>query len=508
MGFAGLFSQNGSPAFFNYGALDSSSNKIWLQFQPPIIQTFLYHTLEESSQLTRLDGITEKLTLQNFESFSYFISGKHSGELYSAHQYFCFDDITMLPLNFGILPEIGDTNFFIPFNNKVYNFKNIIGYNDFERNLSYPREWFQQSKGKYILFDAYPWYNDTTEIAYFRPLVNDQILSNSGLVSKSIGTSLQLQNKTYYTTNNTVIVNHEGENIPISTILDEDFVELSYIVYMRKNLALKITKLEKPFGILRYSEDIQRISGDTIYTTTHKILTSGISNFHNALGQSIDAKTFITNSAAITFTKDNQHLVTATLEQTPFALTTHAYNNKSNSIYKGTIIGRVSNQNWSDISLGNNIFTTNDQTLIQLQDGNIYPINQLSLQPNELVKISYFIDNEKDSLKPAVSMVSIIDTTIYTSVRNNKELYGIEVFPHPVSSNHTSLQYYSEVENLATITIYSIDGIVQYKTNHQLGVGTNTIQLDCTKLQSGFYYVKISASNDIPYKSIPIQIVR
>ena len=508
LGFLNAFSQKGSPAFFNYGGIDNTTNKIWLQFQPPIVQTFIYHTLEESTQLTRLDGITEKLTLQNFESFSYFITGNHSGELHSAHQFFCFDNINMFPLNFGILPEIGDTNIFIPLNNKVYNFKNIIGSYDFEKFLSYSRDWFQQNKGNYILFDVYPWNNDTTEIAYFRPLDDSLILSNTGLVAKSIGTSLQVQNKTYYTTNNTVIINHEGENIPISSIVEEDFVEISSIVYMGKNLALKITKLEKPFGILRYSEDIQRISGDTIYTATHKILQSGITKFQNTVGVETDELSFVKNSAAITFTKDNQHIVTTTLVQTPFVVTTNAYNNSSNSIFKGTVFGSVTNQNWSDISLGNNTYTTNDQTLVQLQDGNIYPINQLTLQPNELVRITYFIDNEKDSLKPVVSMVSIIDTTVYTSVRNHKNLYGIEVFPNPVTSNQTSLQYYSEHENVVTVTVYSIDGIIQTHSKHNVVNGTNSINIDCSKLHTGSYFVKIVESVNSPSISIPLQIVR
>ncbi|MBL8003842.1 MAG: T9SS type A sorting domain-containing protein [Candidatus Kapabacteria bacterium] len=507
-GFSSAFSQKGSPAFFNYGGLDNTTNKIWLQFQPPQVQTFLYHTLEESSELTRLDAITEKLTLQNFESFSYFISGKHSGELYTAHQFFCFDNIYILPLNFGILPDIGDTNMFVQLNNKFYDFKNIIGYYDIEKYMSYTREWFQQNKGSYILFNVYPWNNDTTEIANFRPLEEDQILSNSGLVSKTIGTSLQLQNKTYYTTHNTVIINHKGENIPISSILEEDFVEISYIVYMKKNLALKITKLEKPFGVLRYSEDIQRISGDTIYTTTHKILKSGITKFQNTIGLETDESSFVKNSAAITFTKYNQHIVSSSLDQTPFVLTTHAYNNSSNSIYKGTVFGRVTNQNWSDISLGNNTYTTNDQTMVQLQDGKIYQINQLSLQPNELVKISYFIDNEKDSLKPVVSMVSIIDTTVYTSITNQKNLFGIEVFPHPVTSNQTSLQYYSEHENVVTVTVYSIDGIIQTQSKHNVVNGTNSINIDCSKLPTGSYFVKIVESVNSPSISIPLQIVR
>jgi hypothetical protein len=87
---------------------------------------------------------------------------------------------------------------------------------------------------------------------------------------------------------------------------------------------------------------------------------------------------------------------------------------------------------------------------------------------------------------------TVIDQCSSSSVSENT-IIDLLIAPNP-TSDVTSIQFNSAVEETATLNLFNISGQVISSSIHNIVNGSNTIDLDLSSFEAGAYFLQISTS--------------
>lgn len=137
------------------------------------------------------------------------------------------------------------------------------------------------------------------------------------------------------------------------------------------------------------------------------------------------------------------------------------------------------------------------------QYGTGYPTISVICPTDKKIKDNLFNYSTIDQMKTAVQTV-ITDCGFSSIDENSENLIGLIVSPNP-TTDFTTIQFTSEIEKFATVSLYSVTGQLISTTTHPVSSGSNKIELNMMGVQAGSYFVNIHTNNS---SNKMIQIVK
>lgn len=92
--------------------------------------------------------------------------------------------------------------------------------------------------------------------------------------------------------------------------------------------------------------------------------------------------------------------------------------------------------------------------------------------------------------------VITIDENIATEIRELNKLFGVNLYPNPVS-NTLNINVNSDTQNNVRIDVINYTGQTILSNVNNVSQGNNTISLDVSSLTQGVYFAKISTDNNV-----------
>jgi|GEM_PF-2833718 len=459
---------------------------------------------DNNTVLRLLDGSIHITERSKIESHKFYKISSKNGFADFLEQVFLYPcGFVYKELTFGIL-NTSDANtenstkkfngleFLVP----MYYYSTILG-NSYKE---YPSEWFENNIGTYILFG----YQDNNSLIEYKKLSNFQIQNSTGTVSNINGKEFTIFGNPVYVSPSTKFYDESGNTLLLEVISENDRLDIDYFLYINKYIALRITKLPHIEEVNRYSEDVIKVTNDTIYTTSHFLKLSSIQSKKDVNGEDITTDSLFAHYRAVTFevpSNENRNEI----RNVDFLHST--FNQKDSLHYRGTAIGRINSIQFPNLTVGANQYVVANDAKIRNKFGDSALASETTIPNNALVKVFYARVENVSSIDYVVNFISMEDTSTFSSVNEPKER-SFSVFPNPITTNQTTIEFFSEVDEMIQLNVVSVDGKTIYSQNLNVNNCNNTITTNLKSIPNGQYYLEIVSSNNKKRHSIPIQILR
>lgn len=488
----------------------------------PSIDISETYTYNNKTIFKTLDGSTKIPNKESIEThggykFSTF-QLKNSSNLDTLEQVFLIgNQFRNLELNFGIINTISEHSDLKKLNNTEYilsTYKNTSNPNSEEE---FSHNWFVKNIGSYIIF-GYSRILVNDKQVYIRRSLSNKIVENfTGKVSTINGKEFRVFGKSIYVSPSTKLYDFSGKPLSLEDVSENDRFDIDFIHYntegqgdffittnINKYIALRITKLPQKEEVNRYSEDVIKVSNDTIYTTSHFLKLSSVQSKKDVNGDEIETDSLFAHYRAITFevpsNEDRNEIRNVDFLHSTF-------NQKDSLHYRGTAIGRINSIQFPNITLGKNNYLVATAAKIRNKFGDSTIANEANIPKNSLVKIFYSKVESGNNVEYLVNFIALEDTSTFTTVNEPKERL-FTVFPNPITTNQTTIEYFSEVDEMIQLNIISLDGKLILKQNLNVNFGNNTINTNVKSIPNGHYFLEMSSTKNKKQQITQIQILR
>jgi len=422
-----------------------------------------------------------------------------------------------LELNFGIINTISENSDLKKLNNTEYilsSYKNSSNPNSEEE---FSHNWFEKNIGSYIIFGYSIILVDDKQVYIRRSLPNKLVENFTGKVSTINGKEFKVFGKSIYVSPSTKFYDNVGNFLTLDDFSTEDRIDIDFTHYNTeghgdlftskngpKFIALRIIKLPNKEEVNRYSEDVIKVSNDTIYTTSHILKLSSVQSKKDVNGDDITTDSLFAHYRAVTFevpsSEDRNEIRNVDFLHSTF-------NQKDSLHYRGSAIGRINSIQFPNLTVGANQYVVANGAKIRNKFGDTTSANETTIPNNSLVKVFYSRIENGSNIDYVVNFISLEDTSTFSSVFEPKPSV-ISVFPNPITNEQTTIEYQSTVDEMIQLNIVSIEGKTIFSQRVNVSYGKNTIPANLKTIPNGQYFLEIVSSNNKKRHSTSIQIMR
>ncbi|MBL8003843.1 MAG: T9SS type A sorting domain-containing protein [Candidatus Kapabacteria bacterium] len=480
------------------------------------------YPITNNTVLKMLDGTLHTPTKSKIEThggykFTFF-SESNNANADTLEQVFMLGSISFnSELCFGILNSTSD-------NSKIKKLDNTeIDFPIFSSTLYYPfyseltSDWFSKNIGTYLFYGTRFYSFDNKTVIGYRKLPNNKIQNFKGKISLINGKEFIIFGKSVFISPSTKFYDSFGNSLILDDFSVNDIIDIDFTHYdiesqndyykatnINKYIALRITKLPHKEEINRYSEDVIKVSNDTIYTTSHFLKLSSVQSKKDVNGDDITTDSLFAHYRAVTFevsSNENRNEI----RNVDFLHVT--FNQKDSLHYRGTAIGRINSIQFPNLSVGANQYIVANDAKIRNKFGDSTIANETTIPNNALVKLFYSRVENGNTIDFVVNFIALEDTSTFSSVFEPKANV-LSVFPNPITNDQTMIEFESDVDEMIQLNIVSINGKTIQSQNVNVNNGINTIITNLKSIPNGQYFLEIVSSNNKKRYSTPIQLMR
>ncbi len=511
-GFSSAFSQTvqksttSTQIAYYYAEIFNDTSLICLN---PDFSEMMDYNFNNKTVLKLLDGSVHAAERSKIQTHNYYKIMATNGFIDTLEQVFLYPGwFIYTELSFGILnttdtitktslKSINNSKYLVP----MWYYQSIS-------QIFYPEyttEWFFNNIGTYLCFGYNSYINEDKSVIGHRKLTNSLINNFTGKLLKLNGKEFTVFGNPVYVSPSTKFYDERGNTILLDDISENDRLDIDYFFYYYdKFIALRITKLPHNEDINRYSEDVIKVSNDTIYTTSHILKLSSVQSKKDVNGDDIITDSLFAHYRAITFevpSNENRNEI----RNVDFLHAT--FNQKDSLHYRGTAIGRINSIQFPNLTVGANQYVVAKDAKIRNKFGDTTIANETTIPNNSLVKVFYSRVENGSNIDYIVNFISLEDTSTFSSVNEANER-SFTVFPNPINNNLTTIEYESEADEIILLNIVSIEGKTIFSQLLNVSSGKNTIPTNLKTIPNGQYFLEIVSSNNKKRHSTSIQIMR